>query len=367
MTSRQRTPREEVLRRCFELPWEDLYEVWRVVGSYLEPSGARETKVSKQLRERAEAVDCLRRAAERLGLSPDESPTVEQYKSVRDELGLPLTARQIELRWEGWRFATLALTGERSVETSAQRSLRRAASGRRYGHEEYLVGVREWLDGPPKPASTTTKDYDKWARARNESPGARPVVLSTAVNGGLGLTWELVLRVAQFEMQLDEAQQLMLDEMTAASGPFQLVATGGIALIYKTSKGHAGDITGRTGFPAPVAVIGGSKVWYRKDVEAHKAGRKVRRQGGELQERLVTSGEYSRRSGWTQATIHGLVHNETPSVRKPAGSAGGRTFWLREDFEKWMVEREKRLVERDKRRATVKRRNRDAKSPKKGV
>jgi predicted DNA-binding transcriptional regulator AlpA len=358
MTSRQRTPREEVLRRSFELPWEDLYEVWRVVGLYLEPAGARETKVSKQLRERAEAVDCLRRAAERLGLSPDEAPTIEQYKGVRGELGLPLSARQIELRWESWQFATLALTGERPVETSAQRSLRRAASGRRYGHEEYLAGVREWLDGPPKPASRTTKDYDEWAKRRNETSEDRPVVLTSGVEAGLTLPWHLALRVAKFELELDEAQRLRLEELTTASGPLRLISLGGVALIYKTGRSYANDLVRRTGFPPPVAVIAGSKVWYRKDVEAHQAGRKVRRRAGELQEQLVGSGEYSRRTGWTKATIHGLVHSETPSVLRPAGSVSGRTFWLRKDFEAWLVERERRLLERDKRRDTVKRRGR---------
>jgi predicted DNA-binding transcriptional regulator AlpA len=337
-----------VLRRCFELPWRDLYEVWRVIGSYLEPAGARETKVARQLRDRAEAVDCLRRAAAHLDLDPDagQAPTIEQYEQARADLDLPLSRRQIETRWEGWHFAKLALTGERPVETVGQRSLRRAASGRMRNHEEYLAGVREWLER--KRPSTTRDDYDTWTTVRNETSPERPVVLGHAVERGLSLTWRWVLRVAQFEMEVDEAQALHLEELTAASGPLGLIGVAGIALIYKTSRSHATDIAGRSDFPPPVAVVASTRAWYRKDVEAHHSGRKVRRRQGELQERLVDSVEFSTRTGMARATIHGAVHNQRPSVLPPAGSVAGRTYWLRDDFEAWLAQRPQR-------------RNRDAK------
>jgi predicted DNA-binding transcriptional regulator AlpA len=354
--SASRTPREEVLRRCFELPWRDFYEVWRVIGSYLEPAGARETKVSKQLRERAEALDCLRRAAEHHNLrtGEGEAPTIEQYEEARAALGLPLTRRQVELRWEGWHFAKLALIGERPVETAAQRSIRRAASGRRRNYEEYLTGVRDWLK--TKPPSRTRKDYDAWVKPRNEVSQERPVVLAVAIEGSLILNWARVLQVAEFEMDLDEAQQLRLDELTAASGPLRLIGTVGIALIYKTGRFHVGNLARRPGFPPPVARLGSAQVWYRKDIEAHRAGRKVRRRPGELQERLVDSAEYARRTGMTQATIHGMVHNRMPTLLRPAGSVAGRTFWLRDDFEAWLAQRPR-----------PKRRKRDAKDPSEGV
>ena len=91
MAGGNRTPREEALRRCMELPWLDMYEVWQVLGSYLVPAGARETDTSRQLRERGEAIACLKCAAVHLELPDGQAPTIAAYTRARAELDLPLT------------------------------------------------------------------------------------------------------------------------------------------------------------------------------------------------------------------------------------------------------------------------------------
>jgi hypothetical protein len=48
-----------------------------------------------------------------LKLPEGEAPSITAYTGARAELGLPLTARQIEARKECWRFAKLALADQR--------------------------------------------------------------------------------------------------------------------------------------------------------------------------------------------------------------------------------------------------------------
>jgi hypothetical protein len=340
VTSRQRTPLEEVLRRCFELPWQDLYEVWRVIGSYIEAGGVRETRIGKQVRERAEALDCLKAAAAHLKLAPDDAPTIEGYKRAREELGLALSARQIELRWEGWQFARLALTGERPVETAAQRSLRRDASGRRWSHEEYLTGVREWLE--QKPVSRTRKDYDRWATERNDRTPGPPLVTSGALRVGFALSWEWILRVAEFDVELDDPQGQHLEELTKASGKLKLVGPTGIALLYRTSVANGHELSKQSGFPPPVATLNRMRLWYRKDIEAHRAGRRVRRRQGELQPRIIDSHEASRRLGKTPASLISAIHKGIKKYPTPAGSVSNNLYWMRDEFEAFLAERERR-------------------------
>ena len=338
MAGGSRTPREEALRRCMELPWLDMYEVWQVLGSYLVPAGARQTDTSRQLRERGEATACLKCAAVHLELPDGQAPTIAAYTRARAELDLPLTSRQIETRWEGWLFAKHALTGERSVETPGQRSIRRAASGRRRNHEEYLTGVREWLQ--QKPASMTRPDYDVWAQSRNESSAERPVVAGETVTRGLALSWSWALRVADFEMEVQEAQRQYLDALTSASGTLELIGVSGVALVFAVNRTTAQAMTGRAAFPAHVAVIAGARAWYRKDIEAHHAGKSIRRRtAGELQSQIVDSAEVCRTLGLNPGTLIAGIHNERPWAPQPSGSVSGKSFWLRNEFEQWLGNR----------------------------
>lgn len=336
MAGGSRTPREEALRRCMELPWLDMYEVWRVLGSYLVPAGASETDTSRHLRECIEATACLTCAAAHLKLPEGEVPTIAAYTKVRAELDLPLTARQIETRWEGWRFAKLALGGERAVETPAQRSIRRAATGRKRHHEEHVTGVRDWLAS--KPATTTKEDYDEWTKRHNSDVSRLPCRRGIRVESGLNLSWKWVLSVARFEVELPDAKVAYGDELREASGTFDLVGATGIALIYGTHRHDAQHLVREPGFPPHVAVLTGSRVWLRSDVEAHHAGKpfpKGRREG-ELQPRIVQSDEVCERLGYAPTTFIGAIHNHRVGVPQPSGSVSAKLYWVRKDFERWV-------------------------------
>lgn len=69
------------------------------------------------------------------------------------------------------------------------------------------MGVREWLK--TKPASRHQADYDDYARWRNEArPDELPLIRSAGIIVALSLNWTLVLRVADYELDIDEAHAL---------------------------------------------------------------------------------------------------------------------------------------------------------------
>lgn len=88
-----------------DLPCEDQYELWSVLGEYLRQgaggAAATESPAERQLRERREALEQLRQAAEHLGLdtSQGQAPTTAQYTQTQRALGLTLSARQIEMEF----------------------------------------------------------------------------------------------------------------------------------------------------------------------------------------------------------------------------------------------------------------------------
>lgn len=320
-----------------ELPWLDMYEVWRVLGSYLTPAGARETDTDRELRERIEATACLRRVAAHLRLPEGQAPTIAAYTRARAELDLPLSARQVETRWEGWHFAKLALAGEKAVETPAQRSIRRAATGRKYQREEYLTGIRDWLIH--EPASETTADYDEWVKDRNSDPERAPCRRAVAIESRLSLSWSRVLAVARFEAELPEAHLAYAEELRKASGVFDLVGAVDIALIFGTSRQEAQRLVRKPCFPPHVAVLSRARVWYRSDVEAHHVGQPhpEHRQEGELQARIVQSSEVSERLGCSLVLLTSYLHDgRRGPAPQPAGRVSTKLYWVREDFEQWV-------------------------------
>lgn len=333
----EQTAREAALRQVLDLPWRDVYEVYTTLGEYLKPQKReRETKTQRELRERAEALEALERAARHLKLPADRAPTVEQYNRAATKLGLDLSSAQVVRRWGFWREASNALVRKARTETPEQRAVRRATTGKRRGHADYLAGVREWLRG--KPASTTEKDYDAWVERRNEqNPDALPYVKGGSVIIGLSIQWPRVLAVARRKTTLGAAQAEYLEELTAAAGRLQLVGSVAVGLILGKGSVQAADITREPGFPPRVATIGNARVWYRDDIEAYKAGRSVRRREGELQPHIVDSKELRKLLALKPAMLVTHVHKRRfHLVPEPAGTVSQNHYWLREDLEPWL-------------------------------
>ena len=343
-----------MLRRIFDLPWRDMYEVWSVTGSYLDPfATGGESKEQKLLRERAAALNDVATVARELRLPAGKWPTIEEYQREAKRLGLAYSSQRIVRRWERWEDVGRTMTDAKPSETPAQRALRRAKSGRRRNHEEQLAGLRDWLG--TKPASRTDLDYNWWADSENDrrGPGEQPYVTAQAVCIGLALSWRRVLAVAEHHSELADAQSQHLEELTGASGPLALIGAKGVALVLGVSVNRAAVLAGHADFPPPAAHLGRVRAWYRSDVEAHHAGKPFkRRKGGELDDKLMTSPEVQEMLGLsTNNSLHSRIHTASwHDVPQPEGRVSGALYWLRTDVETWMAAYPEKLAENRTRR-----------------
>lgn len=342
-----RTAREDVLRRLFALPWRDQYEVHRVIGSYLQPGGGRETKTQKNLRERAEMLDAMQAAANHHGLKKGQAPTLAEYSEAAAALGLPWSASQIVRRWDGyWDDARAALTRSTLGTTAKQRAVRRATSGRTRSHEDYLAGVREWLTSKPPPPQDSAVAYDDWVdeeNQRRDESESLPLVQANTLARTLLVPWDLTLAVARFEMELAAAQVRHLQALTKASGDLGIIGTTGVAIMLSKSLSYTNQLTTRPSFPVHVLELGSTRAWYRSDIEAHRDDRPVPvRHRNELAASVIASADVCRKLNMRPDTLIAYIHrDEWHRVPQPTGSVSGRNFWLRSEVEKWFEERAK--------------------------
>ncbi len=85
----RRRARLEVLLRFKDLSWQDQYKTYEVIQGYFIHSG-KGSEALEELRERAECVTAVVRAAEHLGMAEGEAPGVAEYEQARKRLGLEL-------------------------------------------------------------------------------------------------------------------------------------------------------------------------------------------------------------------------------------------------------------------------------------
>lgn len=339
-----RAARTDVYRRFCALPWRDQYELWQQFGEYLEPEAEVETRASEQLRRRAEAVGCVRRAAAHAGLDDGLSPTVAQYVAAASDLDLPMSHQQVTRAWRTWRLACRAARGEQVPATNEQRAQRRARGGRSKSREEHLVSLREWLANTSD-VSRTKKDYNLWARQTNERRTGTPLVgLADGIHEAMVLPWERCLAVARGDIDLEAARAAYLEVLVTRSGPLRLASVGGIALIFGVGRNHAAEIARGDSFPSPVAKLGVAKVWRFDDAFAHRAGRDFpHREPYELQNQVCDSAEVSRLLTMTQGTLMAGLHRQAWSwVPRPTGTVGNHHYWNREELSNWVEERDAR-------------------------
>lgn len=335
-----RKAREDVLRRVFDLSWRDQVEVYRVLGSFLEATGPTETAAQKQLRERVEAVDALLQATAHLKLAAGTAPTNEQYATAQAALGLPLSRQQIASRFHNkWALAKRAMLGETVAGTAQQRAIRRAASGRRREHEDYLFAVRTWLGTTPPERGMLA--YSEWANDRNEEGADPPFVQGPAISKALVIEWDDVLRVAEHYLELSEARALRLEELYKRSGPLKALGTAGVALALNTNLTTASQTTRTAAFPRHLVKVGTAKGWRRVDVEAFRDKRALPSPPVEMQSRIVAAKEVATKLGIAGSTLQAAVFRDSwDYVPPPSGRISNCYFWLRKDLERWLARRE---------------------------
>jgi len=275
----------------------------------------------------------VQRAAKHLGLPEGETPGVQQYEQVRKELGMELSAWTIERRWEAWSEVCKAARGERVRMSAPQRALLRTAKGYKTKGEEWVAGVREWLEGAPP--YLRCDDYDAWAEARNkEKPALPPARKAPTIRDALGLTWPETIRVARRDLSLAEAHARSKKALKRESGGF--VSLHGVAVIRGLTLSQARNYARADHtFPAHVFTLHGARVWHWDDVEAHHQGRPFpKRKRGEMQGEVVDSHHITRLYGLTHKELYEAISRRSPEIPRPAGCVF-RYYWLRADVEAW--------------------------------
>jgi predicted DNA-binding transcriptional regulator AlpA len=328
----RRRAREDITLRFKELPWPDQYRVYEFVQGHFFHSG-RGSERLREVRERAECVTAVRRVAKHLGMGEGEAPGVEEYERARKELGIEPSASTIIRRWEAWREVSKAARGERVSQSARQRAQFRAAIKQKPSGEEWLTGVREWLS--EKPPTRYTCDYDAWAEERNERrPHAPPVATAESASRSLVLPWSLIVKVAQRDLSLADAQGQVLETLKGEDGEF--IATGAVALIHGVTFHRAKLIVRGEGFPAHAFQMRESRIWHLSDVEAHHEGQPFpEREPGGLQGQILTTPEVSDLCGLTVSALWNAVSHGHPTAPPPSGRVRRLHFWFRITVEAW--------------------------------
>jgi hypothetical protein len=330
----RRRARQDVLLQFRALSsWQDQHKVFKVIQGYFIPS-AQSLKLSEELEKRAECVEAVRQVAAHLGLPAGEAPGVMQYEAARRGLGLGLSAWAIERRWHSWHEIRKALRGEPVRKTARERSRFQAAVRHRPIREEWLAGVREWLES--RPPSSLALDYDKWAVERNQAnPDLPPLTTERSIHAALGLPWPVTLKVALHDLSLAEAQARHKKKLRRESGGF--VSLHGVALIRGFTFGQARHQvqTDRT-FPPYAFTLHGARVWRWEDVEDHHKGEPFpKRKRGEMQGEVFDSHHIMRLCGLTLKELSGAIRRHRPDVPRPAGRVSQHPYWLRAEVEAW--------------------------------
>jgi predicted DNA-binding transcriptional regulator AlpA len=333
----RRRSREDILLRFKYLSsWQDQYKTYEVIQGYFIHSGPGSERL-RELRERAECVTAVARVAEHLGMTGGEVPGVAEYERARKELGIEPSAATIIRRWVVWREVCKAARGERVSQTARQRTQMRAAIKHRLKGEEWLAGLREWLESAPP--SLCAADYESWADERNEkSPNLPPVRTAKTIYSALGLPWRVTVKVAQRDLTLAEAQARRMKKLKRDSGEF--VTTNGVSFIRGITPAQARHCVQARTFPPYAFRLNRVRVWRRGDVEAHHRGEPFpKRKRGEMQHEIVASYHIMKLCGLTAKQLSEAIHRRSSQIPRPAGCVSKYHYWLRPEVEAWSESR----------------------------
>jgi hypothetical protein len=332
---------EAAMRRIHGLSTSEQLKVFLHLRAYLGDAVGEETEADKEIRERGEALDAMRKVAEHLGLPPGVPPKNAAYKKVPKDVAPEWSATRVGDVWGRYRTAERAYRGERVPESPGQRSHRRGHSGKARAGETYFAGVRQWLE--TEPASVTTKDYDGFARDYNakvlagRQPGPR-LVLSGAVGQGTALGWYDVVAVARRDAEFERLQRQRVEErLEANGGPLGVIAVGTVALILGCNKSEVTNARVRgDAFPVAVLNLGRTHAWVADDVRAHRDGKPYpRRAPGAMQHLVMGAEELADRLGYTADSLRVARHNKATSVPQEDGRIGQTLYWLRANVDAW--------------------------------
>ena len=220
--------------------------------------------------------------------------------------------------------------------------LRRSLEQRGKRHD-HLAGVRLWLATSPSQLGIDAYD-DWVVQRPLHQPNDTRFVKGRGIMKALGLGWPDVRQVARRELALTDAAKGRATAPTPNSGgPHDLVSVADVMALMMSTRDHAERETHKASFPRPVLIASRRRLWMRGDVQAYLAGKDVpMRQVDELHSEYLSLAEMQSLTGlglsslergakgipapiarvggvrlWLRAEVEALV---------PPGSSLGRKF-----------------------------------------
>jgi predicted DNA-binding transcriptional regulator AlpA len=330
---------QSVWRQVLELSDHEQLDLYQLLSEHLAlgPGHVADTEVE----DRVQSMKDMAAAAEYLQLPAGTAPTYPQYEKAHKALGLSLSAQQVQRRWNRWRTATNAFEGGRSAPTAAQRSFARATLGRDRQYEDYLAGLRKWLDSEPR--SLTDVDYNEFVEEHNRTlvAGDAPFVRAQSVVLGLDIGWEAAVAVAYDEVDLETARQQTQHRREAQEGTRGLIGRVAVAQLLDFGRNEVARRSRQPDFPVRVALISRRPAWVRSDIEAYAAGEAVpHRQLDEAQAELIDSREMAQLLGLSGDSLRTRIHEQRwDRVPEPSGQVSDAHYWERSEYEAWSAGR----------------------------
>jgi hypothetical protein len=321
-----------VVRRFSELTPRAQLEAFELIRAYV-GSGVKETAADREIDQRKAALEALRQVAEELGLPAGQAPTTTQFAEAAKRLELDWSVSKVGRAWGRWRFACEAFTGYRLRRTARQQGVLDAGKRRRRVYEDYTAALRLWLS--TEPLAETIKAYDAWAREFNDAlvDGQKPVRHWGPTQAALKVGFADALRLARGETTLAAVQRE--PDHPDDFGP--LVSTGWIARERGLSIFMARETSLKPDFPKAVALLSGTRVWLKDDVQAHFAGRPFpQREEFELQDAYLSRRKLAALLGKRPETF-----SQTTRLPEPAGMVSRKRYWRRDEAEGWSARRKR--------------------------
>lgn len=346
LTPRERTQREDVMRRIFMLSALDQMQVLTDLREYLAAEGSGQSRIDDEVEAKLQAVEVIREVVGHQALGCASEPRSPSLRHCGSRTGTRrLEARQDHppLRQMEHRHVDRRRKGQTEVGTAerTRATLRRTEAKSRGA----LAGVSTWLES--EPVRETTTNYDDWAEERNATlkPGERPYPKSTSIRAALGIGWALTRRVAKGEITLTEALAASArgdaPAGSSTSGSSEFVSVVDIANMRGIGSNTARRLVETTGFPKPAFRLGDIRAWLRTDVEAHFHGAEiVQRDELWLQSDILSVREVSSLTG---LSLQSLYHRACLHPQAD-GKVGNKLYWRRSDVEAW-IEQNRELVD----------------------
>jgi hypothetical protein len=322
-----------LLRRYHALPYRHQLAAAVAIARYLEVEPAVPGLEAAAVEQR-EAIAVLEAATAELGLPAGTAPTARAFNGTKAARLAGWNSTRIARVFGRWNFAVDRLMGKPVRQSAAQRGAERASKrGVRREREDYLCGLRLWLDSDPP--SLTAYDYDAWRAEYNAklNDGERALVSYSRLRQAFRCRWRDLIEVARGRLSLADAEaRARSGSLVRDEGPDQLIGFAEVrTLLGLGSTTATRNMTYSRGFPAPVYVHprgAKQRLWRRPDVDAFIAGRPTSDPGVGSRERYLDAHAVADALGLAVITV---TTRSSPRVPAPVVRGAGLQLWSAEE------------------------------------